>query len=82
LDEGIDTGPIVAQALIQPAEDDNFATYPFLQLGTALPLLESAVQRLCAGEPLATRRADGPSCLYHHPTFGEYWRARARYGVK
>jgi methionyl-tRNA formyltransferase len=59
LDEGIDTGPVVAQARVEPTPDDNFATYPLLQLATALPLLE-----------------------YHHPTIGEYWHARVRYGVR
>jgi folate-dependent phosphoribosylglycinamide formyltransferase PurN len=32
VDEGIDTGNIIYQFLIQPTKHDNFSTYPLLQL--------------------------------------------------
>lgn len=81
VDAGIDTGSIVAQALIAPTAADNFATYPLLQLAAGLPLLAQAVADALAGN-LRTRPApDGPSRLWSHPTLGEYMRARLR-GVR
>ena len=43
VDKGIDTGSIVAQATITPTPEDTFATYPFLQIASAIPLLKKAV---------------------------------------
>src|SRR5690606_4856447 len=41
--EGIDTGNILYQGLIQPTTKDNFVTYPYLQLGEGIGLLKKAV---------------------------------------
>lgn len=78
VDAGIDTGSILAQAVIQPTPADNFATYPLLQLAAGLPLLAQAVADALNGN-LRTRPApDGPSRLWSHPTLGQYLRARLR----
>ena len=81
VDAGIDTGSILAQAIIKPTPADNFATYPLLQLAAGLPLLAQAVAAALTGE-LRTRPApEGPSRLWSHPTLGQYLRARLR-GVR
>ena len=62
IDRGIDTGGILEQAVIEPGLDDNFATYPTMQLVAALPLLARAVRRLAEGDRTTTPN-DLPSCL-------------------
>lgn len=82
VDAGIDTGGIIAQALIQPGLEDNFATYPLLQLIAGLPLLKDAVRAALAG-PIQLRPApEGTSRLWSHPTLAEYRANRRRTGVR
>jgi folate-dependent phosphoribosylglycinamide formyltransferase PurN len=80
VDSGIDTGNIVSQALIAPGADDNFCSYPYLQIAAALPLLSKAVSDALAGR-LECRIPEGPSGLWYHPGFFQYLRARMR-GVR
>jgi len=80
VDPGIDTGEIVAQALIAPTKEDSFVTYPYLQLAAALPLLVESVGKALRGE-LAVRPAEGPSGVWYHPGLFQYLIGRAR-GVK
>ncbi len=67
VDKGIDTGGILLQAQIQVTSRDNFATYPWIQLGEGLRLLERALQDW----PQA-RGSQGRSRLYYHPTIWQY----------
>jgi folate-dependent phosphoribosylglycinamide formyltransferase PurN len=80
VDPGIDTGAIVAQALIDPTKQDSFVTYPYLQLAAALPLLVDSVGKALRGE-LAVRPAEGQSGVWYHPGLFQYLIGRAR-GVK
>ncbi len=80
VDEGIDTGHIIAQALISPAAIDTYMSYPYLQVAAALPLLAMAIRTISAGTLMTTIR-NGPSTIWHHPGFFQYLRARLR-GVK
>jgi methionyl-tRNA formyltransferase len=73
VDEGIDTGAILAQATIQPTASDNFTTYPVLQLGRGMPALLAAVQAAVDGCELAVTDAPtGFSRLWTHPTLRGY----------
>lgn len=68
VDAGIDTGKVLHQATIEPTKKDNIATYHYLQIATALPLLKESVEK-----PHPTK--DFPhieSKLYYHPTILEY----------
>jgi folate-dependent phosphoribosylglycinamide formyltransferase PurN len=78
IDKGIDTGAVLAQAVIQPTERDNFATYPFLQLGAGVRLLKEVLARPL--QPIAAPA--GASRLWSHPTIFEYVRTRLCSGVK
>ena len=78
VDAGIDTGGIIAQALIAPGPDDTFATYPLLQLIAGLPLLKQAVRAALAGTVQLRPAPAGPSRLWSHPTLREYWQNRHR----
>jgi len=70
-DEGIDTGNIIAQAMIAPEENDSFVTYPFLQTAKALDLLVDAIKDEMAGR-LKTRPISGKSEVWYHPGFFQY----------
>ena len=75
VDAGIDTGKILAQALIHAKPEDNFATYPLIQLGVGLPLLKTAIDKLLAHNVQFIQPPDCPSRLWSHPTFWGYlWR--------
>jgi folate-dependent phosphoribosylglycinamide formyltransferase PurN len=82
VDAGVDTGGILEQALIQPTREDNFVTYPLLQLGAGLPLLKQAIEDLSTGKSETRPAPPGPSKLWSHPTLAEYLRYRLRLGVK
>lgn len=71
VDPGIDTGGILAQALIDPTPRDTITTYPYLQLSAALPRLIDAVRDSLAGKADASA-CDGPSGLWYHPTLVQY----------
>ncbi|MBG8552289.1 formyl transferase [Hymenobacter guriensis] len=72
VDAGIDTGGIIAQALISPTPEDNFVTYPLLQLAAGLPLLKQAIRDVLRGEVKLQPAPAGISRLWSHPTLTEY----------
>lgn len=80
VDQGIDTGNIIAQALISPMAMDCYITYPYLQIAAALPFLVRAI-RDCVAGTLKTSEATGESAVWYHPGFFQYIRARLR-GVR
>jgi folate-dependent phosphoribosylglycinamide formyltransferase PurN len=80
VDEGIDTGGVVARVPANPTATDNFATYPYLQTAAALPALVEATSAALAGT-LRTITTDGPSAVWYHPGIFEYFRGWRR-GVR
>jgi phosphoribosylglycinamide formyltransferase 1 len=80
VDSGVDTGSVIAQAVVRPSPADSYHTYPFLQLAAGLPLLEQAVRDALEGD-LRTVAVDGESRLYYHPTIWRYTINRLR-GVR
>ena len=79
IDEGIDTGGVLAQGTVLPSERDNFATYPLLQLGIGLRLLVDVLKQ----ESLASHSVTAAfSKIWYHPTIWEYCITRLRFGVK
>lgn len=81
VDEGVDTGGILHQALIRPGPQDNFSTYPTLQMVAGSQLLCQAVQEVIAG---TARVIEGPaeSRRWYHPTLWEYGVNRITKGVR
>ena len=71
VDAGIDTGAIIAQALIKVNRQDNFVTYPLLQLGEGIPLMKSAIVNTIQDQ-LFTYECSGESRLWFHPGFFQY----------
>ena len=81
VDKGIDTGGIVAQAHVPHTVEDNFTTYPMLQLSKGLQLLADALRDRTTEDQLHHSR-DMDSKLWHHPTLIQYLAGRWRKGVK
>ncbi len=71
VDEGIDTGAIIAQLLIQVRQEDNFVTYPLLQLAEGMPLMKTAI-RDTIQDQLITYKCPGESRLWFHPGLFQY----------
>lgn len=80
IDAGIDTGAVLYQQRITPGSQDNFSTYPYLQLAAGLPLMVRAGIDALEGR-LNPLRIDLPSKLWSHPTFAEYFARGVRRGV-
>lgn len=81
VDNGVDTGAVIAQAVVQPSRSDSYHTYPTLQIAAGLPLLVQAVSDALEGR-LRTFEAEGESRLYYQPTIGRYALNRLRRGVR
>ena len=82
VNEGIDTGGIIAQARVTPRREDSFVTYHYLQLAAAIALLSRAIQDALAGTLRTVPPPVGPSRLYSHPTAWEYLVRRATRGIR
>ncbi len=80
VDTGIDTGAVLYQARLAPAPADNYATFPYLQLAAALPLIEQAARDAIA-QKLVPQAVDLPSRLWSHPTLWGYVAAGLRKGA-
>jgi methionyl-tRNA formyltransferase len=80
VDPGIDTGAVLYQARVTPTGADNYATFPYLQLAAALPLMEQAARDALAGK-LTPQTVDLPSRLWSHPTIWSYLAGGLRRGA-
>lgn len=81
VDAGIDTGGVLYQAAFVADEDDNFTTYPLLQLEAGLPLLTKAVGDALSGK-LKPGSGIGASELFYHPTIWQYLWTRLWHRVR
>lgn len=78
VDEGVDTGTVLAQATFVPHPADSFATYPYLHLAVGIPPLADAVAAALRGELDPRPHPALPSRLRTHPTLWQYARTRLR----
>lgn len=75
VDKGIDTGGILDQVIVQPAREDNFVTYPLLQIASGIACLTRVVQTILQGIVEEVAAPEGESRLWSHPTLvGYFWR--------
>ncbi|WP_227006012.1 formyl transferase [Marinifilum sp. N1E240] len=81
VDEGIDTGGVLYQDVIEVTSDDNFNTYPYLQIAKAVPLIKCALTDIQEKNIKFVHKDDVDSVIYSHPTFWEYIKYRSK-GVK
>mgnify|MGYP001770929978 CR=1 FL=1 len=82
VDEGIDTGNILYQAIIETSEEDNFNTYPYLQTAQAIDLLGSVLNDLKNDGLKPKESLTKESALWSHPTIFEYVKNFIKFGVK
>jgi len=82
VDPGIDTGSILAQGIIEPKEEDNFVTYPLLQLAKGLELLKRVLVDELEDRLHVQADPEGTSRLWSHPTILQYIGYRVRRGVR
>ena len=80
VDEGVDTGDVLYQAMSEFEAADNIATYQHRQMATALPLVIRAVEDALA-DRLSPRRVELPSRQWFHPTLWGYVRTGVMQGV-
>ncbi len=71
IDEGIDTGGVLYQEIIEVERSDNFNTYPLHQIAKGIPLMKAALQDVAANR-IKPKQGVGPSQLWYHPTLMGY----------
>lgn len=71
VDKGIDTGSIIYQERIAISRNDNFSTYPLLQLAAGIKLLKKAIADIF-NDKLIFKKGTPESKIWHHPTFWQY----------
>jgi folate-dependent phosphoribosylglycinamide formyltransferase PurN len=71
VDPGIDTGAVLYQVRPRPSGEDNYATFSYLQLAAALPLLVRGAEDAITGR-VTPQTVDLPSQLWSHPTIWGY----------
>lgn len=81
VDEGIDTGGVIAQKTITAGPKDNFVTYPLLQLAEGIPFLKKAITDIL-DDRLITVKGTDESGLWYHPGIGGYLYNRIARGKK
>ena len=78
IDEGIDTGAVIDQALISITPDDSFLTYPLLQLSKGLELLKKHIPDLLSGKFDIKQPMTKESALWYHPTIWSYLASKVK----
>ncbi|TWO33978.1 formyl transferase [Seonamhaeicola sediminis] len=81
IDEGIDTGDIYGQDSIDVTINDNFTTYPLLQLVKGIVLMKNAIKSL-ENKTFNTYKNNEISKLWYHPTISQYLYYRVFKGIK
>lgn len=81
IDEGIDTGSVIYQDVIDISQKDNFITYPLLQVSKGINLIKKTLIDL-KNHNLKTHKNNLESKLWYHPTIWEYFYFRAFRKVK
>ena len=82
VDEGIDTGNIIDQITVIPIKQDNFSTYPLLQLSEAIKMLNKALENFYETKLIAKPGKELESAVWYHPTLWKYLFYRIIKGVK
>ena len=81
IDSGIDTGAIIYQQKTNITEEDNFVTYPLLQLADSIQLLIKAIDDITENK-IVVKSNNSVSMLWSHPTIWGYLYKRVTKNVK
>ena len=80
IDDGVDTGEVISQAIIEVSSTDNFSTYPIIQLSKGINLLKSFLRNDKLNKKIIGDLNN--SKQWYHPGFFEYLYYKIRYGFK
>lgn len=72
VDAGVDTGAVLKQVFSKPAKDDNFATFPILQVVIGIQALKEVLAEMQTGiqQPVAHKEKGK---MYYQPSIIEYF---------
>ena len=71
VDTGVDTGAVLQQAFITPEQDDNFTTYPILQVAAGITALKQVLLQVLQGTHTTTSHTEKGK-MYYQPTVLQY----------
>jgi folate-dependent phosphoribosylglycinamide formyltransferase PurN len=71
IDAGVDTGAVLKQVFIKPDKQDNFATYPVLQVSIGIDALKEVLANMIAGN-YETIKHTKKGNMYFQPTLWQY----------
>jgi len=72
VDEGIDTGKVIRQKRIRIQANDNYVTYPYLQMGEVIRAEKEILEKFEETGRIDTHMVKFPSRLWTHPTLLQY----------
>lgn len=72
VDQGIDSGGILEQKFVKITENDNFLTYPHLQLGAALENYNNILDSILKDDVTIKDPVTNESEIWYHPTIFQY----------
>lgn len=74
---GIDTGDVIKQKRIAVEKEDNFVTYPYIQMGEGIRLELEILDEFKKTGKIKTQKIELPSMIWSHPTIWQYiWNRR------
>lgn len=82
VDSGIDTGDVLYQSVIQIVPEDNFCTYPSIQLGEGIKLMKQAIIDAQTNNLVVKKSQTAESKLWYHPTIWQYFHNRLMRGAR
>ena len=72
VDPGVDTGAVLKQVFTQPSQQDNFTTYPVLQVAIGIAALKEVLSGMLSGD-LQPKSHIEPGNMYYQPTLWQYF---------
>jgi folate-dependent phosphoribosylglycinamide formyltransferase PurN len=72
VDAGVDTGAVLKQVFINPIKDDNFTTYPILQVAIGISALKEVLLQV-EKENYIIRTHSEKGKMYYQPSIREYF---------
>ena len=71
VDAGVDTGAVLKQVFTKPEKQDNFTTYPILQVAIGIAALKEVLPQIITGE-INTIKNTEKGKMYYQPTIWQY----------
>ncbi len=71
VDAGVDTGAVITQVFTKPAKEDNFTTYPVLQVATGISAMKEVLPGIMKGAYTVKNHLEKGK-MYYQPTVWQY----------